>query len=197
LHAFPHTLRVDSRFSGEEQAQIVAAIDEWSTATGGIVQINPVVTDGLSTPTHIGTYNSEGLHTIYSANGNNPVFDRSTLVGFTDIPGHGPGEGSSGNNIWIIPARIKHNAHKEGLVYKTFFRQIVLHELGHHFGLRHPPLSEHNRSLMQRLAEHATPCIAPADLERFCRLYDCSGHSVKTTCTPIQLFKSQHIARYE
>lgn len=184
-HAFPHTLQIDGGFSPESQALIVAAVDEWERATDGIVDLRPVVTDGMTAHVGVTSYSPEGRHAILKGD-----FMDDTSLGLAGIAA----PFSCADNMWINSRAIRKKYQAD---FATDFKTIVMHELGHHLGLRHAVAGETGRSLMQPYHEDETPCIAPADLERFCELYDCEGHDVKTTCTVEQLDRSQHIARYE
>jgi len=193
-HAFPHVLHIDSRFTPAEQAGIIDAVDEWETATGGLVRIKPVITDGMIAPTHIGDYRTDGRHAIFRMH-DSKLFSSSKTAGKADIGDRF----SCANNIWLDVDAIKRDGKDlKKLGMEKTVKVFAMHELGHHFGLQHPSnWGEKGRQLMQPTTDHQTYCISPADLYHFCRIYDCQGYNVKTTCTQSQLAGSQHIAEYE
>ena len=185
-HRFPHVLHVDARFTPAEQECIVSAVNEWEKATDGIVEITPVITNGMVTPKHINVYRPDGRHAIFVANFlDDRVLGRADLATRLGL--------ISANNIWINRQSIwKYHPHR----YLMFFRMIVMHELGHHLGLNHFKNYRY-QALMQPYDSEQTPCITPADLQQFCSLYNCKGRNVKTTCDPEDMVLVEHIKKYE
>lgn len=122
FHHFPETIYIDPAFTVEEQVQIVAALDDWREATHGYVDERPVI--GYKPE------DNRGSHQIFRAHSRDSQVQRNhsspTKFGFARINTFWgtkrPGQ------IWLIMDRIPDH---------RMLRIVTLHELGHHYGLRH------------------------------------------------------------
>lgn len=144
---------LDSRFSPEESEQILAAAEQWRQATG-MVSLDFVVTD---TP-------ERSDYAIVRRSGLDQHRGLTT-------------QSSSSVLIEVWPADIYGSVdYRNGVPDSGSVEEVVLHELGHAFGLPHQ-----RQGLMlpggEKDAEGnllpSPACIDAFTLDRFCDLYSC------------------------
>lgn len=157
LHSFPCELYVDPSFTDAEALLIQEAVDEWSTATRGAVDMR--LHQGVAPPLE---------HYIDHVT----VTDREkTKLGYAGRPTYGPlGMPTPAAGIEIYVKHIARAADSDynPYSYEVVFRATVLHELGHHFGIPH---SKDPMTLMYPKLQRN--CITEADVATFCQLHSC------------------------
>lgn len=163
-HPFPCELTVDTSFTDHEVELIASAADEWEIATGGIAHVE--MTIEAQQPLK---------HIIKRVDAEEDIrTSPSDSIGYGDIPHETliPGLHRTAISAEIYPQRIKHviasGVYGSTVSYDDLFRQVVLHELGHHFGLDH---DSNENSLMFPFAE--TFCITTIDIAQFCSIHGC------------------------
>lgn len=151
------TLLVDRNFTDEELMLIMSAATEWTEATHHVAEIDviqlPNDNEMLSFDSIIVTNASPDSPDILIQEA---VTAHSTLGLYTRRQGL--------DVVEIVSSRIP----------KEQYRTVVLHELGHAFGLEHAPGLDGIDTLMCPYIEFGANHITPTDLENFCKLYKCS-----------------------
>lgn len=144
---------VDSSFTQEQLADIVQAADQWKNTTGGLVDLNLIITD------HPNEYGNDTMKIINDPDATvNPT---NTLFGHTAFV-------ASVSEITLYPNRVSKSAFP--------FKEIILHEMGHSLGLEH--VSE---GLMTPVPT-GIKCIDDVTLNQFCGIHNCGGAVIKTDC---------------
>lgn len=168
-HPFPCELTVDPSFTDEEIEMIRSAADEWEIATGGIAHVE--MTIEAQQPLK---------HFIERVVDEDEISRPKSSVGYSGIPYDSVVTRAPAVSISIFTRRIENYvASGSEYTYERMFRGVVLHEMGHHFGLDH---ERREGSLMYTKA--TTFCITTIDLAQFCSIHDCGGapESVGSVC---------------
>lgn len=168
-HAFPGTLTIDAAFKEEEQIIIRSAVAEWEYATRGHVSIN-IVVDNIGYHPRNTWGHSEDRHTIHLTRRDSVLYER-----LVNAKGHSIAGWANVNDIYIFePLELN----DPELSYNILDR-VVLHELGHHWGIPHPETAKD----MLMDPNTKLQCIAHRDLEAFCAIYKCDAVKMINTCT--------------
>lgn len=163
---FPVRLGVDPNFTEKESCLIEEAARRWEQAAPGLVKIDLQPWRGPSEPG------------IYRCNGACDPGSSSAALGYCDT--------IAGGDVWIHTDRTWDFAgvlepEEQRDFYPELFTAVVMHELGHHFGLRHYSPA---RGLMRPLYdEPVPPCVTGQDLHALSLYY--GGSFIAPTCEPI------------
>lgn len=143
-------MSVSPKFSALEAEAAIDAADQWRTATGGVVDLTPSISD-------------DGAIRLYPADG---AIDDKTM-GQTDS------NGSIADiriNMLVVRAYAGQKHHSE----VEWFHDTVMHELGHALGLPH--LS----SGLMVAEGYGGGCVDQVTLDVFCRKYSCPATAAPT-----------------
>jgi hypothetical protein len=167
-HTFPSRLYADPSFTTEELGVIQAVLNEWSIATGGLVDDELMVGEAPPGTHRIQRISSRDLRARYRKK--KGVLAWVHMRDWFGNENHG--------NIYVVHDRIAKIY--DGEAYLRLLKHVVLHEYGHHLGLHHEP-SERVVALMSPTIPHSVPCITDVDLAQFCSLGYACEH-VAHTC---------------
>jgi hypothetical protein len=174
-------MHIDASYTDDEISMIIDAIHQWETATSYQVSVFPIIDHHIKPMTELGN-NGDGKHAIYKMFSNNPIAaglqkknKDHDVLGYAVV--------HDAEDLFLIVDTIKKNAKNNDQTYEEVFTHVVLHELGHHWGLKHPK----GAKIMLMTPGYKIPganvqCITNKDLRLFCDLYDCSG-KMQSTCT--------------
>ena len=143
---FPVRFGVDPGFSAKEACLIEEAARRWEEAAPGLITIELVA----SIPQEAGIIRCDG-----SCNAG----DSGLALGYCDALG--------GGNLWIHADRIRAFEHEWKQPYDSVFTATVMHEIGHHFGLRHAG----HGVLRPEATENFEPCISRTDSRNLALAY--------------------------
>lgn len=176
-HTFPSKIYIDDSFTDHERDIIEKSVYEWRDATDGIADEMVGLIDS-------DTGQRDTIRPINSKDPRIVTRDRSGVqrlgklhlftLGFAYMGTKlGPFEVESSGNIYLVIDRIRKSKDPDKKL-----RHIVLHELGHHYGIQHLP--EGSNTVMEPYGN--VGCITILDLKAFCGLYECFGRNVKSSC---------------
>jgi hypothetical protein len=139
-------VRLDPTLTAEQSERVLAALDEWGQKTGVVYRTN-------FSPDHCGGMDVGCVHVEFRS-------DAEVQVICTDHQGHhelGCAQGPPGQyaNIYLTEMDSGRDAY-----------QLVLHELGHAWGLAH----DTGYSVMRVPQNYAAFEVAPRDVEQFDRI---------------------------
>jgi hypothetical protein len=167
-HPFPCELTVDPSFTDNEVALIASAVDEWESVTGGIAHVEMTIESQRPLK-----------HFIERVENEDEITRSEHSLGYSGIPYEtSTGLNATAISVTIFTQRIEITAKKHrDLSYDRLFRGVILHELGHHFGLFH---DDNENSLMFPVQN--TFCVTTIDIAQFCSIHDCSGVNTGSQC---------------
>lgn len=169
-HSFPEELYIDPGFSDEEIEIIGESLDEWRRATGGVVEETMV----------IGLRHSYANHEIMIKSSSDEKIKRFEKKNNAEVYGLHRGANwwgtSSTSDIWIVRDKIQQDTDNDES-YKRKFKRVVMHELGHHYGLEH----DGDKDVLMSKTHKDISCITQDDLKQFCDMYGC-GKGAASTC---------------
>jgi len=144
---------VDSSFTAEQQNEIVESVSEWESVTDGMIKLNLVFSNQ---PEMYGNDYNKILNIIDESN-----YLNTDALGKTNVV-------ASVIRILILSNRIERS--------QFLFKEVVLHELGHSFGL------PHQKSGLMNPSVHGQTCIDNSTLDEFCNLHNCNDYEIKSSC---------------
>jgi hypothetical protein len=145
---FPVVLTLDPGFTTYEACLIAEATSRWEQATSARFEFSAWAGGGRS-PNAVIIRGDPGRHT--------------DTVGYCDA--------IAGGDIWIDAEKLRE---RRGSTYAASFTATVMHELGHHMGLKHT-----SWGVMYGYRVSA-PCVRRPDLDAFAELY--GGSYIEPTC---------------
>ncbi len=170
LASFPLEVRVVGEWTDNENQIIIDAFDEWEKATAGYT-VTDIIThwqlDHEFSMDEDYFHDIDGVLMIYAIPEDHPAFEeinaRSEVNYWLGIA----------NESRTIVVRIDGTRY-----YKNLFK-VMLHEIGHIYGLEH---SEIQNSIMYKsITDVQKACIDTETLAEFCDLHECSS-AVLSTC---------------
>lgn len=147
-------LTVDSEFTREQRADIVAAVDLWQRATGA--RFAPELRFGevsCGQPFAIEAVHTSGCEI-----------------------GQEVGDGAGQSHAQRVLGAAHPHQHWVSVVTwlsGSDFRNNVAHELGHYL------LVGHGEGIMAQAREHAPAVVAPSSINEFCAIWDCTADASK------------------
>lgn len=169
-HSFPEELYIDPGFSNEEIEIIGESLDEWKRATGGVVNETMV----------IGLKHSYAHHEIMiksSFDEKVKRFEKRNGVEIYGLHRESNWWGTlSPSDIWIVRDKVQRDS-DDNEPYKRKFKRVIMHELGHHYGLEH----DGDKDVLMSKFHKPIDCITQDDLKQFCDMYEC-GKDAAPTC---------------
>lgn len=144
-------LSIDSAFSEEQQQEVIAAVDMWSEATGGLFQPELRIEE-----VECG-----------QAFGIEAVAQRGCRVGQSVDDS----EDERGLRVLGSASRGRHTVAVVSWLDGASFRNNVAHELGHYL------LMGHGNGIMAQQREGQPPVVTDANLREFCRVWQCESET--------------------
>ena len=163
-----HEMDIDAKYSGEEMVIIRESLNDWASATGSesariSIRDHQVIGDGVFT---LADFDDDlGIATMQKVS--------KSDSGYADMVaelGERPaGVGREGQLVLTVTEAF----YKKGALDETYFHMVLLHELGHFFGLQHG-----DGSLMvpgpDANGNVPPDCIDQMSVENFCNIHgDC------------------------
>jgi hypothetical protein len=168
----PMPIALEDTWTEMERAHILRAMERWESATNHLIRFTP-----SPVPFHdeSGEFEradlDDGVSVVYKLRA--PSADTDALMDAT-------GQSLLGYNfdtdILIFRYQFYFSLWSDDL---ELLDAVVLHELGHHFGLGHIRLRP---AVMNDLLTGSIPCITRWDLEAFCSLYGCAERDMHPEC---------------
>lgn len=145
------TLRIDSAFSEQQQQQVIAAVDMWSEATGGLFQPQLIVGEVFCGQAFaIEAVASRGCRVGQQADGE---------------------PADSGMRVLGAANRLRHTVTVVTWLDGDSFRNNVAHELGHYL------MMGHGQGIMAQQRHGQTPVVSHESLQEFCSVWPCEADS--------------------
>ena len=170
-----HEMDIDAKYSGEEMVIIRESLNDWAAATGSqsaliYTRDNQIIGDGVFT---IDDFDDDlGIATMQKVSKSDPGYQP-----MVDEQGAKPaGVGREGQLVLTVTEAF----YKKGSLDETYFHMVLLHELGHFFGLMH---GDGSLMVPGPDADGNVPpdCIDQMSVENFCNIHgDCLNP--KATC---------------
>lgn len=158
------TLAIEDEFTVEEVDMIEWSINHWMQVTdtddAAIFLRYDLHDDGGLTQHEFETLRDFG--TIYRVTSDEPAVQNITAESGSSVNGS-----CRGNSILLIIDRI---------TSERVFRHVMLHELGHFYGIHHQP-----DGLMASSVNSLYDCVDQRTLDEFCDMYDC-GPAAAPSC---------------
>jgi hypothetical protein len=158
---------VDSRFTDYEVEIITHAAQEWADATGSPDTVLTLTSsDIVQGEFTLGEWRTVDTHALMFKSD----MDESGYVALKEERGHdfsGIAQTDEGGNIMFVSDAYTLS---DGTVYWTELEGLALHEMGHHFGLKHG-----DGRIMIPVVDATNFCIDQASVDAFCELHPCSN----------------------
>jgi hypothetical protein len=162
--SFPTVVRtvyVDPSFNAGERDAISEAMMEWAVATRGIIEWH---WGDLPIPEGAFPFKGEGCPKIFLLA---KASSESEIVQQLEAGDPGPHEKQAAHTL--VSCKLSMTV----VVWDRIdsgeqFTQVVKHELGHHFGLKH-----YKTGLMAENPDEQEDCVTKADLVEFCKIESC------------------------
>lgn len=164
----PKFVHIDPAFNNRDRFLIWRSLDEWSQTTKLITWIELPWESEVAINN---SYNKNIRHLIISkaSKHDKVILDIEEGIGYK-IDGYlWTKLGSNIQIAYIIRDRIN---------WDLLFRLVVLHEVGHSFGLRH----SHGISIMDSSQMVRAGCLTKQDLRQFCNIWDCDAEVLTPLC---------------
>jgi hypothetical protein len=163
-----HEMDIDAKYSSEEMVIIRESLNDWASATGSqsaliYTRDNQVIGDGIFT---ISDFDDDlGIATMQKVSKSDPGY--ADMVG--ELGEKPAGVGREGQLVLTVTEAF----YKKGSLNEEFFHMVLLHELGHFFGLMH---GDGSLMVPGPDANGAVPpdCIDQNSVDNFCSIHgDC------------------------
>lgn len=152
------TILLDRNFDEDEVEFITIAAMEWTEATHHVAEFDVVQLPAVG--------EQLGKDTILMASVG--LDDPDILIHETETHHADLGLQTTRNGIAVIKLVSERIPNK-------YYKEVVLHELGHALGLEHNEGLDGIDTLMYPFIELSAPQITPIDLDNFCKLYHCNS----------------------